>query len=198
MEFRIRREDGTWLWLRDRALRTTNDVGEIVITGIFTDITERKRAQDRLEELTEQLRAERRNLEEKNIALQQVLAHLEREKTQYKDEICAGVQNLLVPIIRKLRDGDGTLKLRDIDTLENTLATITDKDLDVFKNNLKRLTPRELDVCKLIKEGKSSKEIAVALHISLPTVHKHREIIRRKLQITNKSINLGAYLRSRS
>ena len=101
-----------------------------------------------------------------------------------------------MPIIQRLKHGNGYLKPKDIHIMENTLSAIIEKDLDEFKNNLKKLTPRELDVCTLIKRGKSSKEIADSLHISLPTVHKHREIIRRKLQITNKSINLGAYLRS--
>ncbi|UCD29327.1 MAG: PAS domain S-box protein [Planctomycetota bacterium] len=198
VEYRLRHRNGHWIWLHHRAVKTTNKAGQELVSGISSDITERIQIQAELQELTEQLTAERQELKEKNITLQQILAHLEQEKAHYKDEICSSVENLLVPIIQKLKQGDGSLKLKDIDVLENTLSAIIEKDLDEYKNNLKKLTPRELDVCKLIKAGQSSKEIADSLNISLPTVHKHREIIRRKLQITNKSINLGAYLRSRS
>ena len=35
-----------------------------------------------------------------------------------------------------------------------------------FQSNLAKLTPRELDVCELVKEGRSTKEIAEEMHLS--------------------------------
>jgi len=49
-------------------------------------------------------------------------------------------------------------------------------------NNLSR---RELDIIKLIKEGHSSKEIALQLDISLKTVEVHRYNILKKLKLKN-------------
>ena len=43
------------------------------------------------------------------------------------------------------------------------------------------LTPREREVLKLVAEGKSSKEIATALQIALPTVETHRRQLMEKL-----------------
>jgi len=54
------------------------------------------------------------------------------------------------------------------------------------------LTPREREVLKLIAEGKSSKEIANALFISVFTVNNHRASIMEKLKL-NKSIDLVKY-----
>lgn len=45
------------------------------------------------------------------------------------------------------------------------------------------LTPRERQVLKLIAEGKTSKEIAKLLFISIHTVNNHRKNIKKKLQI---------------
>lgn len=45
-----------------------------------------------------------------------------------------------------------------------------------------RLTPREREVVQLIAEGKSSKEIAVALGISVKTVETHRTNVMRTLE----------------
>jgi len=43
------------------------------------------------------------------------------------------------------------------------------------------LTPREREILKKIGEGKTSKQIAMALHLSVLTVANHRKHICRKL-----------------
>ena len=54
------------------------------------------------------------------------------------------------------------------------------------------LTPREREVLKLIAEGKSSKEIAQLLFISVPTANNHRANIMGKLGV-NKATDLVKY-----
>jgi DNA-binding NarL/FixJ family response regulator len=46
-----------------------------------------------------------------------------------------------------------------------------------------RLTPREREVVQLLAEGKTSKEVAVALGLSVKTAETHRANIMRKLQL---------------
>jgi len=53
------------------------------------------------------------------------------------------------------------------------------------KPDLNALSRRELDIVKLIKEGLSSKEIALRLDISLKTVEVHRYNILKKLNLKN-------------
>jgi len=57
------------------------------------------------------------------------------------------------------------------------------------------LSPREQEICTLVKNGATSKEIAEALGIAPVTVLKQREIIRKKLGLTIKSVNLVTHLR---
>ena len=47
------------------------------------------------------------------------------------------------------------------------------------------LTDREREVVQLLAEGKSNKEVAVALCISVKTVETHRAAIMRKLEINS-------------
>lgn len=51
---------------------------------------------------------------------------------------------------------------------------------ELFRN---RLTPRELEIVQLLAEGKSSKEVAESLSISIKTADTHRANIMRKLDL---------------
>ncbi len=50
-----------------------------------------------------------------------------------------------------------------------------------------RLTPREREVVQLLAEGKSTKEVAVSLGLSVKTAETHRSNIMRKLQLHSVS-----------
>ncbi len=58
------------------------------------------------------------------------------------------------------------------------------------------LTPKEILVANLIREDKSTKEIAGILTISESSVQFHRHNMRRKLGLVEKKINLKSYLQS--
>jgi len=48
IEYRIKRKDGEWLWLHDRAVATYAKDGMLYADGVFSDITERKRTEEAL------------------------------------------------------------------------------------------------------------------------------------------------------
>jgi DNA-binding CsgD family transcriptional regulator len=58
------------------------------------------------------------------------------------------------------------------------------------------LSPAEIRVADLIRQGRSSKEIAELLGLSSRTIEAHREKIREKIGIKNKKINLRSRLMS--
>ena len=50
-------------------------------------------------------------------------------------------------------------------------------------NNQNRLSPREREIVQLLAEGRSSKEIAAKLSVSIKTVEAHRSNVMRKLNL---------------
>jgi PAS domain S-box-containing protein len=164
---------------------------------VIRDITDIKTIVKHLRETTDQLAEKHKELTRKNVALNEVLKHLEHEKTVFRHEVSANLENLLRPIIAKLESTPGKLTPDDIDKIRAGLQRIIGDEIDEFQNNLTQLTPRELDVCELIKNGRSTKEIADELHLSPETVQKHRQSIRKKFQIDRRGLSLASYLRTR-
>ena len=57
VECRVRRKDGEWMWVHDRALATYEKNGMRYADGLLSDITERKRAEEALRESEERFRS---------------------------------------------------------------------------------------------------------------------------------------------
>jgi DNA-binding CsgD family transcriptional regulator len=58
------------------------------------------------------------------------------------------------------------------------------------------LTPAETQVASLIKDGKSTKEIAAIMMVATGSVNSHRKSIRKKLGINKMKVNLQMHLQS--
>ena len=72
------------------------------------------------------------------------------------------------------------------DEIKNNISELVlEENKDV--PNVNALTEREIQIINLIKEGQSSKEIAVTLSISLKTVEVHRHNILKKLKLKNSA-----------
>jgi DNA-binding NarL/FixJ family response regulator len=56
-------------------------------------------------------------------------------------------------------------------------------ETEVEHSSKQLLTPREREVIQLLAEGKTSKEVAVALHLSVKTAETHRTNLMRKLDL---------------
>ncbi len=57
------------------------------------------------------------------------------------------------------------------------------------------LSPREKTVLSLLSKGRSSKQIADILHISVNTVYRHRQNILASLQVSNTAAAVEIALR---
>ena len=106
------------------------------------------------------------------------------------------MDRIIKPALAKLRASIGDRGRPQLDALEAALTEVTSPFVFEVERQFINLTPREMEICNHIKNGLRSKEIADLLNISVQTVEKLRQKIRKKLKIEGTSANLSSFLRS--
>ncbi len=211
--YRIIRPDNTMIWTQQFA-RLIEYEGRPAILVTLVDITERRQAREALEktkleleqrvrertvELTdanEMLKIERQSLQQKNIALQELIEQVQEGQRRMGDKILANVNMVVMPMVDALQNKVPDHLRQHITEIRRELSEITGEFVDTMQKKLTSLTPREIQICNLIKRGYSCKDIAGLLDNSVQTVLKQRAMIRKKLGISGQKVNLASYLRS--
>lgn len=181
-------------WFYMRAIRMEGGEPLRVIVS-HEDITALKETEEALRKSKCALESQKQDLQETNIALKVLLRQREEDKHELEQKVLANIKELVFPYVEKLKRAP--LRPRDkeiVGIVENHLNDIISPLLQSLSNLNIILTPQEMQVSVLVKDGKSSKEIADILHVSDATVHFHRKNLRSKFGIKNRSTNLRSYL----
>lgn len=204
-ECRLRTKDGR---LRNVLTNSTpiRIGGKLYFQNVSLDITDRKRAQDqlkksheelerRVEDRTNELQMKTLSLEETNVALRVLLKNRDENKKELESVVLSNVKELIVPSLEKL-------KMTRLDPVQETFVSVFEENIDgiispfLHRLSMKMLkfTPSEIQISNLIKQGRTSKEIADYNSLSPRTVDFHRQNIRKKLNLGNEKVNLRSYL----
>lgn len=158
---------------------------------------ERKRVEQTLLERERELENRTRDLEEANAALKVLLKQREADKTELEDRLVFNIRELVGPLLEKLKaSGLNRRQQGFLEIAEAQLNEILSPFLRGVSPGYLKLTPTEIQVANLVKQGKSTKEIADLMNLSARTVEVNRNNIRKKIGITNKKVNLRTYLLS--
>lgn len=162
----------------------------------ISHIAMRLSAEQELQETNRQLTVERKALQESNAALRAVLARIEEEKQEIFRNVQANVEKVLMPILHALMGELPKIHRKYVEMLRTQLEEITSPFTRHLAQQYHALTPSEIKICNMIRSGLRTKEIADIQKVSVATVNRHREHIRRKLKITNNDVNLATYLQA--
>jgi PAS domain S-box-containing protein len=164
---------------------------------VMTDLSEQKKNEEIIAARTHELNVKSQHLEEVNTALKILLKQRNEDKLEFEEYILSNVKNLMVPYFEKLKK---TPLTGEQATYCEILETHMNEIISPFVRKLSRsfmtLTAMEIQVADLIKEGKSTKEIASLLKVSENTVIVHRYRIRTKLGLKKTKVNLASHLKS--
>ncbi|MEE4351375.1 MAG: LuxR C-terminal-related transcriptional regulator [Desulfatiglans sp.] len=153
-------------------------------------------AEQELQELNKQLIIERKALQEANSALRAILARIEEEKQEIYKDIRANVDKILMPILTEMALHLPETYKKYAEILKTNLEDIASPFVNHLSKAYLSLTSTEVSICNMIQNGLQTKEIARIRGVSVGTINRHREHIRRKLNITNSDVNLMTYLQS--
>lgn len=175
-----------------------DEKGNVNGVAVFLlDITERRQAEKELKERKKELETQTIDLEEMNTALRVLLKRREEDKTVLEEKVLFSVKDLIFPYLEKLKNSDPDHRQKTyLDIMESNLNDIVSPFMALRSYKFQSLTPTEVQVANLVKQGRSTKEIAEILNLAISTINSHRDSIRRKLGINNKKINLRTHLLS--
>jgi DNA-binding CsgD family transcriptional regulator len=147
--------------------------------------------------MDEELKLERKNLAEANAALKVLLRQREEDRRELEEALLTNVKNLVMPYAEKLKNTRLTPdQALFLEIVESHLKEITSPFLLTLSRQFAGLTPMEIRVADLVREGKTTKEIAQILYTSEDSVLFHRHNLRGKLGLKRKKVNLRSFLAS--
>lgn len=197
-EHRIVAPNGHVRWQRwiNRAIFDAK--GAIVeFQAVGRDVSKRKNAEVALREKEAQLKAKADNLAEVNTALRVLLKRRDKDKEELETKVLANVKDLILPYIERLKKTPLNDHQRScVDILASNLTDIVSPFSRMLSSTYFGLTPTEIRIARLIKDDRTTKEIAAFMGLSKKTVETHRDHIRRKIGIKRRKVNLRTYLKT--
>ncbi len=168
--------------------------------SLLAEVLQRRDIDQMLRESTKALQQQTQQLEQKHIALKEVLLQIESDKQHTLSRARQFVSMFIEPCVNKLKESsavsgqDRSVLMQ----LEHALGGLFSEGAGPMVQLGGMLSPRETELCGLLRGGMSTKQIADLLGITETTVERHRNTIRKKLGLTGKPISLTTYLRSLS
>ncbi len=160
-------------------------------------VIERMKAEEELRERERDLALMNQELQEVNTALRVLLRKREEDRAELEDRVAKNIKDRILPYLKRL-------KTRGLDESQKELADILETHLKEFASGFQQklthlclnVAPMELRVADLVRQGRTTKEVADLLHSSPRAVEFHRMNLRKKLRLKEKKTNLRSFLLS--
>ena len=197
-EAQVQTRDGSTKYMTMNARAVKDEHGKtLYFENMVQDITEKKKTEEALEAERHNLKEANTALMEANAALKVLLKHRDEDRKDLEERFLSNVQQLVMPHVKKMKKGTlDQVQRMSLGFIESNLTELVSPFLKSIQGF--NFTPRQLEVVTLIREGRSTKDIAQILNMNERAVEKQRLLIRKKLGLNKDKTNLQAYLKSLS
>ena len=161
------------------------------------EIAVRRKTERTLRRREKELKVNALNLKEANTALKVLLRRRDEDKVEFEERILFNIKELIEPYfakIRRTRLNENQKVLLEI--LESNMRDLISPFGRRLSSKFLSLTPKEIQIANLIKQGKTTKDIAALMGVSNRTIDTHRKNLRIKLGIGKRKANLRTHLLS--
>ncbi len=134
-------------------------------------------------------------LQNKDTTLKEILWQVEDSRKESALEIATNMKRIALPILQLMKRVENPTQRQYANLLESCLVDFASPMVARLEAEHAELSTRELEICHMVRNGFGSKEIGAAFSTSVQTVLTQRKKIRKKLGLTNRSVNLVTYLR---
>ncbi len=180
--------------LKDIVVSVTVIPGMKQSLAVLQDISQRKRAEDALRRRETELEAKSNNLEQLNAALTVLLDRREQDKNEFEGKVLSSIKEQVMPYVELLkRNHLESEQMKYVDIIECNIKNLMSQFSLRLSSVYRDLTEKEILVANLVRDGKSSKDMADTLNVTYRAIEARRHNIRKKLGL-QKGKNLRAYL----
>jgi predicted RNA-binding protein YlqC (UPF0109 family)/DNA-binding CsgD family transcriptional regulator len=135
-------------------------------------------------------------VEDLQTALDVLMKKREKDKKIIEERITDNINKLVFPFIKKLKNTVLSANQKElVECLESNLDNIKSSFIENLNQKFLNFTPMEIQVASLVRDGKSNKEIAKLLCLSINTILSHRSRVRQKLGLKNKKVKRRTQIR---
>ena len=146
-------------------------------------------------ETAKELRLKSKRLKELNTAMRVLLDKRSEDRLRSEENIRVNLVQLIEPYLDRLANsGLNNAQRQLLDVIKMNLVDVVGAPMPELSAKYYIFSPTELQVANLIRNGKTTKDIARMLGLSPRTVESYRNSIRKKLGLKNKKVNLKTYL----
>jgi DNA-binding CsgD family transcriptional regulator len=172
-----------------------DDAGRLFcVIEYVREITDLNQEQRIVESLKRRIQFQDQTLREQEVALEVLLRRSDKAARSLAADIVNNIRMSISPVIARLKGRLAGEARADLELLEDALGRITSPLMSRLSVREAHFTSREREVAALIMEGKTSKEIAERLSLTIKAVDFHRMNIRKKLRMEGSGQSLRSKL----
>jgi DNA-binding CsgD family transcriptional regulator len=172
-----------------------DDAGKLFcLIEYVREVSDFKEEERTIENLKRRIQFQDQTLHEQEIALEVLLRRSDRAERRAANDVAANISLAISPVIARLKERLAGTELADVVLLESLLARVTSPLIGRLAAGSREFTSREREIASLVRDGRTSKEIAERLCLTIKAVDFHRMNLRKKLGIGGSTQSLQARL----